>query len=76
MVIILTLYDYPEYRDRAKIAEASGFVNKADLGVKLMPLISELFSEISANKLRRFYEQKTEALIKEQRYHHQPFEGH
>ena len=50
VVIILTLYDYPEYRDRAKIAGADGFVSKVDLGVKLMPLISELFAGLGVNK--------------------------
>ena len=38
-VIILTLYDNPEYQAAAKRVEADGFVPKSDLGMLLLPLI-------------------------------------
>lgn len=39
LVIILTLYDHPDYRSQSKMAGADGFVSKADFGAKLLPLI-------------------------------------
>jgi DNA-binding NarL/FixJ family response regulator len=43
-VIILTLYDHPEYRAAAAAARADGFVAKSDLGNHLLPLINRLFA--------------------------------
>lgn len=48
-VIILTMYDLPEYRTIAKLAHADGFVSKSDFGEKLVPLIYELFAETLAD---------------------------
>ena len=41
-IIVLTLYDNPEYRAEAKRVEADGFVSKSDLGTLLLPLIHTL----------------------------------
>ncbi|MEI6669006.1 MAG: sugar phosphate nucleotidyltransferase [Acidobacteriota bacterium] len=46
-VIILTLYDTPKYREAAHRAGADGFVPKADFGEKLLPLILELFPDLT-----------------------------
>lgn len=43
-VIILTIYDQPEYRAIARLAYADGFVSKSDFGEKLVPLIYSLFA--------------------------------
>lgn len=42
-VIILTMYDLPEYRAIAQLAHADGFIAKSDFGQKLVPLIYSLF---------------------------------
>jgi len=44
-VIVLTMYDLPEYRAIAKLAYADGFVAKSDFGEKLVPLIYKLFED-------------------------------
>jgi DNA-binding NarL/FixJ family response regulator len=44
-VIVLTMYDLPEYRAIAKLAYADGFVAKSDFGEKLVPLIYQLFQD-------------------------------
>lgn len=44
-VIVLTMYDLPEYRAIAKLAYADGFVAKSDFGEKLVPLIYKLFEQ-------------------------------
>jgi DNA-binding NarL/FixJ family response regulator len=41
-VIILTLYDNPEYQAAAQRVEADGFVPKSELGTLLLPLIHTL----------------------------------
>src|SRR5947209_7676508 len=43
-VILLTLYDDPEYRAAAAAVQADGFVSKSDLGLHLLPLIHNLFA--------------------------------
>jgi DNA-binding NarL/FixJ family response regulator len=43
-VVVLTLYDHPEYRAAAAAARADGFVAKSDLGNHLLPLINRLFA--------------------------------
>jgi DNA-binding NarL/FixJ family response regulator len=43
-VIILTLHDHPQYRTLAEAAGADGFLNKANLGSHLLPLIYTLFA--------------------------------
>lgn len=48
LVIILTLYDYPEYRDKARSAGADGFVSKAEFGAKLLPAIDALHTRPTA----------------------------
>lgn len=48
LVIILTLHDYPEYRDKAKTIGADGFVRKSDLCTHLLPMIHALFGESAA----------------------------
>lgn len=45
LVIILTLYDTPKYRETAKRAGADGFIPKADFGEKLLPLIYSLLPQ-------------------------------
>jgi DNA-binding NarL/FixJ family response regulator len=42
IVIILALFDNPEYHLAAKAAQADGFVAKAELGTKLLPLLQSL----------------------------------
>ena len=42
-VIIITLYDTPQYREAAEAAGADGFLRKSDVGTKLLPMIQELF---------------------------------
>ncbi len=44
-VIVLTMYDLPEYRAIAKLAYADGFIAKSDFGEKLIPMIYSLFTE-------------------------------
>jgi DNA-binding NarL/FixJ family response regulator len=42
-VIILTLYDDPEYRAEAEAAKADGYVAKSAFGVDLLPMIRAMF---------------------------------
>jgi len=44
-VVILTLYDNPEYKSLSEAAGADGFVTKSEFAVTLIPLINKLFSE-------------------------------
>jgi DNA-binding NarL/FixJ family response regulator len=44
-VIVLTLYDNPEYRSQAEELGVDGFIYKSDFGVELLPLIRELFPD-------------------------------
>ncbi len=44
-VVILTMYDNPEYVAAAQEAGADGFVTKAELDVRLLNLIQALFAE-------------------------------
>jgi DNA-binding NarL/FixJ family response regulator len=44
-VVILTLYDNPEYRAAAEAVRADGFVAKSDFGAQLLPLIHTLFAQ-------------------------------
>ena len=44
-VIILTLYDDPEYRAEAGAVCADGFVAKSAFGIELLPLIHALFAK-------------------------------
>ena len=46
LVIILTFYDTPKYRQAAHQAGADGFVPKADFGEKLLPLIFTLLPDL------------------------------
>ena len=41
-IIIVTLYDTPEYSNLAKTAGADGFLPKSEFGTRLVPLISNL----------------------------------
>ena len=41
-VVILTLYDHPQYRKASQSVGADGFVSKAELGTQLIPQIREL----------------------------------
>jgi DNA-binding NarL/FixJ family response regulator len=45
VVVILTLFDDPSYRQAAEAALADGFVPKTEFGTQLMPLISRLFEK-------------------------------
>jgi DNA-binding NarL/FixJ family response regulator len=42
-VIILTMYDNPEYRQASQAVHADGFVAKSDFGLELVPMIKEIF---------------------------------
>lgn len=44
-VIILTIYDNPEYRTAAQAVEADGFVTKSEFGSELLPLIQKIYAE-------------------------------
>lgn len=44
-IIILTLYDNPEYRNQSESLGASDFIYKSDFGVELLPAIHRLFSK-------------------------------
>jgi len=44
-VIIVTLYDNPEYRTAAAAAGADGFIAKSELTTQLLPLIHYLFAD-------------------------------
>jgi DNA-binding NarL/FixJ family response regulator len=44
-VIILTMYDNPEYRQASEAVKADGFVAKADFGIQLVPMIKEIFTD-------------------------------
>jgi DNA-binding NarL/FixJ family response regulator len=43
-VIILTLYDNPEYRAEARAVGADGFIAKSEFGTQLISLIYRLFA--------------------------------
>jgi DNA-binding NarL/FixJ family response regulator len=43
-VVILTVYNLPEYRAAARAAGADGFVVKSEFGSQLLPLIQRLFA--------------------------------
>ncbi len=47
LVVILTLYDNPEYRDVAEEIRADGFLSKSEFGTQLLPLIHELRVRLS-----------------------------
>ncbi len=44
-VIIVTMYDLPEYVAAAQAARADGFVAKSDFSLALLPLIHHLFAD-------------------------------
>ncbi len=44
-VVVLTLYDQPEYRAEAETARADGFITKSEFGDQLLPLIHTLLAE-------------------------------
>lgn len=46
-VIILTLYDNPEYQAAAQRVEADGFVPKSELDTLLLPLIHTLCNKLA-----------------------------
>lgn len=48
-VVILTLYDHPQYRQASQAAGADGFVNKAELGTQLIPQICTLLGGNAAD---------------------------
>jgi len=41
-IVILTLYDNPEYREQSTALGADGFIYKSDFGVELLPTIHQL----------------------------------
>lgn len=49
-IIILTLYDQPEYRALAEAARVDGFMCKSDVGLELLPLIGRLIVGLPAAK--------------------------
>jgi DNA-binding NarL/FixJ family response regulator len=42
-IVVLTLYDNPQYRKAAQSAGADGFISKSDWNEQLIPLIQSLF---------------------------------
>lgn len=42
-VVILTLYDTPEYRSAAEGVGADGFITKSDFGTQVLPMLEVLF---------------------------------
>ncbi len=48
-VIILTMYDVPQYREAARAAGADAFVSKRRFGTELLPGIRALFAGASSN---------------------------
>ena len=42
-VVILTMYDFPQYRKAAQFAGADGFISKRDWTEQLIPIIQHLF---------------------------------
>lgn len=42
-VVILTLYDTPEYRSAAEGVGADGFITKSDFGTQVLPMLDVLF---------------------------------
>jgi len=53
VVIMMTLYDLPEYRDAARAAGAHGFLNKSDLGTHLQSMIRLLLHDRFDDESRR-----------------------
>ncbi len=43
-IVIVTLYDTPEYSNLAKSAGADGFLPKSEFGTKIVPLINNLYN--------------------------------
>jgi DNA-binding NarL/FixJ family response regulator len=50
-IIILTLYDNPEYRAKAACLGADGLVAKSDFGTQLLPLICALFDLMGTDEI-------------------------
>ncbi len=48
-VIILTMYDLPQYREAARLAGADAFVSKRRFGTELLPSIRALFLQANSN---------------------------
>jgi len=46
LIVILTLYDNPEYRTVSKEIRADGFLSKSKFGTRLLPLIHELSARL------------------------------
>lgn len=44
-IVILTSYDLPHYRTAAQTAGADSFINKADFGTLMLPLIETVLAE-------------------------------
>lgn len=57
-VVILTLYDNPEYRSLAESVNADGFVTKSEFGSKLIPLIQKLIVEKAQQTDKEFVKMK------------------
>jgi len=49
-VVILTLFDLPQYRAAAAAAGADGFLAKSEWGVQLMPLVEKLFGDMARSR--------------------------
>jgi two-component system invasion response regulator UvrY len=45
-VIILTMYDSPEYRTAAEMVGADGFITKSEFGAQLLPLLHTLLNRL------------------------------
>lgn len=48
LVVILTLYDHPDYRSQSKMAGADGFVSKSNFVLELLPVIDALHTKPAA----------------------------
>jgi DNA-binding NarL/FixJ family response regulator len=49
-IIILTMYDQPEYRALAEAVRVDGFMCKSDVGLELLPLIGRLVAGLPTPK--------------------------
>lgn len=49
-IVMLTMYDDPEYRAAAERVGADGFITKSEFGIQLLPLIHTLFDPSILNE--------------------------
>lgn len=65
-IIILTLYDNPEYKAAAKVAGSDGFVLKSEFDMQLIPLIHHIFHDSETDGSYAPEKQKDQDLYSQQ----------